>query len=295
MTRATIPDKETARVASLRALHILDTPAEPRFDRIVQLAARILQTPIALVSLVDESRQWFKARVGLDATETPREDAFCSHAILRSEVMVVADTHEDERFKDNPLVTGPPYIRFYAGAPLRVDAHTLGTLCVIDKAPRRLTDDERASLALLAEMATEELHIRRLAVDASRQLQLLELVEEVAGVGHWRIECPGNTVTWSDQMFRIFERDPASFETTVETFVNVFEAHEAEGLMRDIDEALDGGKGFRRDLQHRRPDGTIGRVDLRACCQVRPSDDHEIMAVFGVVRDISSLADHRGE
>lgn len=132
---------ESTRLAVLRGLCLLDSPPDPVFDTIAAMAARNLETEIALVSLVDEHRQWFKAGVGLDANETPRSIAFCAHAIRSDEVMVVPDAQLDPRFRDNPLVLGPPFIRFYAGAPLKLrDGHSIGTLCVIGMSPRTRLD-----------------------------------------------------------------------------------------------------------------------------------------------------------
>ena len=153
---------EAERLAALRRYEILDTPPEPAFDRIVRLASHVLGAPISLVSLIDESRQWFKARRGIDATQTPRSMAFCAHAILGDDVLVVPDARADRRFADNPLVTGDPNIRFYAGAPLRTpEGHRLGTLCVIDRRPRELDDEKRALLADLSTLVVDELELRR--------------------------------------------------------------------------------------------------------------------------------------
>ncbi|WP_369975389.1 EAL domain-containing protein [Xanthomonas bundabergensis] len=136
-----LPPDEQRRLATLRQLCLLDTPADRVFDLITQLASRTLGTPIALVSLIDEQRQWFKSRVGLEAAQTPRSQAFCAYAIHSPELLVVADAQQDPRFRDNPLVTGPPFIRFYAGAPLLLaDGTGLGTLCVIDTEPRHEFD-----------------------------------------------------------------------------------------------------------------------------------------------------------
>jgi signal transduction histidine kinase/CheY-like chemotaxis protein len=140
---------EAGRLAALKSLEVLDTPPDPVLDELTRVASRICRTPIALVSLVDESRQWFKARVGLGATETPRDVAFCAHAIHGTDLFVVPDSHVDERFRDNPLVTGAPHVRFYAGAPLVVDGHGIGTLCVIDHVPRQLDGDDREALRAL--------------------------------------------------------------------------------------------------------------------------------------------------
>jgi GAF domain-containing protein len=161
MQEPALPANEDERLQALRQLLILDTPPEERFDRIVAFAAQEFDMPIALISLVDAQRQWFKARVGLDAEETGRDVSFCAHAILTDETMVVPDTAHDLRFADNPLVTGGPGIQFYAGAPLKLpDGQNIGTLCIIDQQPRTLDRVDLAILASLRDLAVEEL-VRR--------------------------------------------------------------------------------------------------------------------------------------
>ena len=163
MSSAPLPPDERQRLAALDAYKIMDTPKDPSFDRLVQLAATHFNVPISLVSLVDADRQWFKAAVGLSLIETPREHAFCSHAILTpDEVFVVEDAERDPRFADNPLVVGDPSIRFYAGAPIRAEnGQPLGTLCIIDTNARRLGDAERWFLANLASSAGSMLDLHR--------------------------------------------------------------------------------------------------------------------------------------
>lgn len=158
------PVNEKERIAALRSLDILDTGPEERFDRLTRMAKRMFDVPIALVSLVDENRQWFKSRVGLDACETGRDISFCGHAILGNEIFVIEDAQADERFADNPLVTGAPLIRFYAGAPLRhISGHKMGTLCLIDTVPRSLSEEDMTVLRDLAEMAESEINAIQLA------------------------------------------------------------------------------------------------------------------------------------
>ncbi|HFQ5077004.1 TPA: diguanylate cyclase [Vibrio vulnificus] len=152
------PDNEPQRIADLHSLHILDTAAEERFDRVTRIARRLFDVPIALVSLVDEDRQWFKSCFGLNVSETPRDISFCGHAILGTDALIVEDASLDARFADNPLVTGEPHIRFYAGVPLTFEhSSCLGTLCIIDSKPRTLNEDERLDLIDLAKMAEREL------------------------------------------------------------------------------------------------------------------------------------------
>lgn len=153
MLIAATPDNEAERLAALYALLILDTPAEERFDKIVAFAATEFDVPIATITLIDAERQWFKSRVGLDVCETGRDEAFCSHAILEPGIMVIEDTLHDPRFADNPLVTGAPHIRFYAGAPLIMGSGlSLGTLCLIDRRPRTLDAMELGILGTLRDL-----------------------------------------------------------------------------------------------------------------------------------------------
>ena len=159
MLPAPIPADDDARLRALRELLILDTPPEERFDRIVGFAASEFDVPIALISLVDRDRQWFKARVGLDACETSREISFCGHAILqKNELFEVLDAAKDPRFADNPLVTGAPFIRFYIGAPLVMPSGAaIGTLCLIDTKPRQFDAMDHAILGTLRDLAVAEL------------------------------------------------------------------------------------------------------------------------------------------
>jgi diguanylate cyclase (GGDEF)-like protein len=160
---APTPADEKERLGELRGLGLLDTEAEERFDRYTRIARQVFDVPIALVSLVDGDRQWFKSKSGLDVCETPRDVSFCGHAIVERGLLVVEDTQSDERFADNPLVTGEPKIRFYAGAPvpIRSGKSALGTFCIIDTKPRTLTPGERTLLRDLADSVGEAI----LAVD----------------------------------------------------------------------------------------------------------------------------------
>ena len=158
MIPAPIPTDDERRLQALHEMLILDTPPEERFDRVVQFAAEEFEMPMVLVSLVDARRQWFKARVGVDVCETEREPSFCGHAIMRSEILVVENALEDERFHDNPLVAGAPDIRFYAGAPLQLPGgEIVGTLCMIDRRPRTLDAIDLAIFGSLRDLVVGEL------------------------------------------------------------------------------------------------------------------------------------------
>jgi diguanylate cyclase (GGDEF)-like protein len=163
MKSPAIPANEDERLGTLHSLGILYTPADERYDRITRLTQKLLDAPIALVSLVDERVQWFKSNQGLNATETPREVSFCGHAILDDETFVVEDATTDDRFADNPLVSGSPDLRFYAGHPVRAaDGMAVGTLCIIGKEPRAFPESERAMLRDLAALVEAELHREQL-------------------------------------------------------------------------------------------------------------------------------------
>lgn len=170
------PKNEVERLAALQEYQILDSLPEQSFDDLTKIAAHICRTPIALVSLLDQDRQWFKSHQGLDVTETPREQAFCSHAILHPQaLMVVADAAADERFKNNPLVQGDPHIRFYAGAPLVTpEGMPLGTLCVIDRVPRQLTAPQQAAIQALSRQVVAQLELRRQAYQLRQEKQELQ-------------------------------------------------------------------------------------------------------------------------
>lgn len=153
-----IPANEASRILALHALKILDSEPEERFDRLTRMARRMFDVPIALVSLVDVDRQWFKSKQGIDASETPRSISFCSHAIVEDHIMEIPDAREDIRFFDNPVVTGDPHVRFYAGCPIKISGgHAVGTLCLVDREPRSLSPKDRELLQDLAAMAEDEI------------------------------------------------------------------------------------------------------------------------------------------
>ena len=221
MSQAALPSDEIERLALLRALDLLDTPAEPAFDLITRLVALTLQVPIALVSLVDKDRQWFKSRVGVDMDETSREFSFCAHAILQPTPFIVEDACSDARFQDNPLVTGAPHIRFYAGVPVVTSAgHAIGTLCAIDSRPRTLTQSQIDTLVSLASLVSKEIQQREAALLARKQ-----------------IDHAKNAIAQSEARFRsVFER--ASVGITMMA---------PDGRLIDVNDAFCATVGYRHD------------------------------------------------
>jgi GAF domain-containing protein len=166
---AVAPSQEAARVAALDRYAILDTEPEQGFDDLVVLASFVCKTPIAMLSLVDDRRQWFKSRVGVQIRETPKEMSFCAHAIQQEDLFIVPDTLKDPRFRENPMVVGEPHIRFYTGAPLiNEEGFALGTLCVIDRQPRELDSEQKEALWALSRLALGQMELRQ-------NLQLLKL------------------------------------------------------------------------------------------------------------------------
>ncbi len=182
---APLPSNEQARLAALREYQILDTASERAFDDLTLLASQICGTPIALITLIDEHRQWFKSKIGLTISETSRDIAFCAHAILQPDLCVVRDTLADERFANNPLVTSDLKIRFYAGMPLITpEGHALGTLCVIDQVPRDLSSDQAESLQALARQVITQLELRRNSTTLACTIAELKQTEDALRKAH---------------------------------------------------------------------------------------------------------------
>lgn len=198
------PDQEAARLEALRQYQILDTPSEQAYDDFTLLASSICEVPIALISLVDAERQWFKSKVGLEVSETARNISFCGHTILSNETLVVNDALSDSRFVYNPLVTSDPSIRFYAGAPLiSPEGHALGSLCVIDRQPRVLLASQKTALEALARQVVSQLELRRAS---ARLAEALDQIKLMAGLIPICSYCKG-------------VRDDQGYWSTVEKFI----------------------------------------------------------------------------
>ena len=280
---------ETARLAALRSFRVLDTDPEPGFDQITGLAAQLFDAPIALVSLVDDHRQWFKARIGLEPCSTSRELAFCAHAIELGPqaIMVVPDASRDPRFRQSVLVTGAPNIRFYAGAVLTDrEGHNLGTLCVIDTKPRpRPSDAELAQLRALADLVVERLHAARLERAFAEQQRMLGLAEAISGVGRFRYEVHGGRVTWSDEVYRLYGVDPAGFDPGAVDLLSFHPLEDQAELREAFANALATASGYDLDVRILRPDSTMRRAVVRSAAEL--DERGRLTALFGVIQDVT--------
>jgi PAS domain S-box-containing protein len=280
---------ETARLEALRALGVLDTAPEARFDRITGLASDLFEAPIALVSLVDDHRQWFKSRVGLDACSTDRSLAFCAHALEMGPdaVMVVEDATLDPRFEANALVTQPSGIRFYMGATLTTaEGFNLGTLCVIDTKPR-VTPSERDQRRLrqLAQIVVDELVLGRVVRQAAEKQALLDMAESLSGVGHWRLDIASGKVDWSDAVYAIHGVRREAFDPNLGEALQFYSPEDRALAERDIAEAIATRTLASSELRLRRPDGEIRYVLSKAVCELGALG--EPVALFGLSQDIT--------
>jgi len=210
--KAPIPENEAERLAALREYRILDTAAEQAYDDITALAAYLCEVPIAMISLVDESRQWFKSKVGLNDQETPRDVAFCAHAILRSEPMIVRDALKDPRFADSALVTRDPHIRFYAGFPLSSpEGFALGMLCAIDRRPRQLNDKQKTAMQALARQVMALLELRRVSARMADALEKVKTLHGLLPICAWCKRIRDDQGYWSQVEAYIHEHTGADF------------------------------------------------------------------------------------
>ena len=260
LPQSTIDDEER-RLATLGRYGVLDTPPEQAFDDLTRLAAQVLGMPIALVSLVDRDRQWFKSRVGVDVCSTPRDFAFCAHAIHSDEVMVVEDARLDPRFASNPLVTGELGIRFYAGAPLIADdGSALGTLCVIDRQPHHFTVAQRDTLALLARQVMAQLtllkqsrHLESLLSDLQNRTQMLsQLSNRVPGVIYQYQRLPDGSSCFpyaSERMWDMFEVHPEDTLLDASGVIARIHPQDLEGVLSSIETSYNGLLPWRHEFR----------------------------------------------
>ncbi len=292
------PEYERERLHRLHSLQILDTPAEPAFDRLTALAAELLEVPAALISLVDRDRQWFKSRIGVEVCETARDISFCQHLLTSSQPLLIEDAHLDPRFASNPLVIGEPYIRFYAGIPLRPDGqHVLGTLCVIDTQPRRLDAARLRQLEILAAQVEEllKLHQQRLLLEAEslrsqQQAARYQAISRGAAAGIVRIDQRGRILEIND--FALYLLGYAREELLGENVSCLMPERWASQHDRYLADYLDSstpriiGTGRQVEAQHR--EGHVIPVHL-AVSEVRYDDASETRDFIGILSDLREV------
>ncbi|WP_336485704.1 PAS domain-containing protein [Methylobacterium nigriterrae] len=308
------PNAEAARLAALRDLHILDTPPEEHFEAVCRTARRLFGVADAFVSLIDADRQWLKTRCGLVPGVVPRQTSFCHRAIETDAVLVVADARRDPRFSGAPLVTGAPGIVFYAGAPLVLsDGIRVGALCLIDTAPRDFTQDDAAALADLARVVVAHLHLHRTSVLRGREAEaraagealiarqateiarrgeaqasansLLVMAEEMAHIGHWRVDLADGRPVWSEGLYRIAGRDPATPPPRLPVFAELYHPDDRAALDALVGRAIDRAEDFDFEARVLRPDGTVRDVEVRGTCRTDAAG--ATMGLFGIMIDVT--------
>lgn len=296
---------ERDRLLTLTRLGLLDTPPEREFDVIAQAAQRLLGCSMALISLVDADRQWFKAACGIDAKQTSRDVAFCAHAVEANDMLIVPDALRDPRFRDNPLVTGPPYIRFYAGVPIRAKVPgikgpplPIGTLCVIDDRPRILKPREIEPLIDLASVVESILASRQAAHSAlglaearGEDLRKLDRLhrqfrqaERMANMGSWRLSLNDRHVEWSEQTFAIHGLPPEHGQP-LETALSFYPPHARNTIDNAVQRSMDTGEPFDVEVDFLTAKGELKRV--RTMGELELSEGVPI-AIIGVFQDVTT-------
>jgi PAS domain S-box-containing protein len=280
---------EHERLAALHAYRILDTAPEPSFDEVTALAADLFAVPTAAVSLIDSERQWFKSKIGLEPCSTPREEAFCGHALTlpAHDVMVVEDATADPRFADHPAVTGSANVRFYAGALLTDgDGYNLGTLCVVDTQPRpRPSAAELGRLRTLARIVVRQLERSKTEREAREQQHLLSMAETMSGVGRWRYQLPTGRADWSTEVHRLHGHPPGTFDPSGRKPWDHYHPQDRPGVRLILEDAIAARSGFAFERRIRRTDGEARHVLTQGTCEL--DERGEVLALYGVVQDVT--------
>ena len=283
------PDTEAARLQALHDYGVLDSGPEEAFDRLTALAADLFDAPMALVSLIDTDRQWFKSKQGLEGSETPRSEAFCAQAIEMApgSTLIVEDATKHPLFKTYGTVLGDPNVRFYAGAVLTsADGHNLGTLCVIDNKPRpRPSESDLRRLSVLARIVVDELELRRATREANEKAALVEMAERVAGIGHWRFTIADGRIEWSDSLYEIFGVTRGTYDPRIDSALTFYDPAQAASIQARIDHSIATGEGYEIEQRLRRADGEMRDAVVKAECIFDQTG--QVVAIFGVMRDVT--------
>jgi diguanylate cyclase (GGDEF)-like protein len=286
-----VPNNEPERLKALQRLRILDTLPTLEFDSIVDMAALIFDAPIALVSFVDRDRQWFKAKRGLQESQTCRDVAFCNYTILADDVFEVQDAHKDDRFRHNSLVTGDPHIRYYMGVPISLDdGLNVATLCVIDTKPRKATEAQliqllklRDILAGIVRAHTTALEAKTSERNARQRGKLLSQVERMSKIGAWSLDTERHVTQWSPQVFAIHELDGAD-PPSLEGAVSFYPPYERERLTQRVSACIEHGTPYEIECDFVTAKGNNRRV--RSSAEIEYGDDGTKLLI-GIVKDIT--------
>jgi PAS domain S-box-containing protein len=286
MRPARVPSNEADRLRKLREYEILDTAPEPSLDGLTALAAHIAGMPIALISLVDADRQWLKSHHGFAVPEIHRDVSFCGHVVEAGWPLVVTDALLDDRFADNPLVTGDPHVRSYLGMPLRTpEGFVVGTLCLMDRVPREIAGAQRGALDLLSRQIVDQLEFRRQALERERQAQRVERLgarlraaTEGSGVGVWDWDTVHNRLEWDDQMYKLYGVPRERFGGAYEAWTAALHPEDRPRAADDVQRALNATTPFDTDFRVVWQDGTVRHIKGRASVE-RDAAGHAVRMV----------------
>jgi PAS domain S-box-containing protein len=286
-------ENEIRRLKALKDLEILDSKPEPGFDQITEMTAELFAVPTSLITLIDADRQWFKSCFGIEGESTARDVAFCDYTIRRDEVMIVPDARLDPRFCNNPMVTGEPHVRFYAGAPIRYDDVLIGSLCIVDYVPR--SDFSPANAERLRKMAAAVSSFLAMRKDGRNNRAIirklednkkrLELMEEAAGIGYWLVDYKAQTLSWSRGIYAMHGLSPDTFQPTIENGGDYFLPEDRLLASQFMARMRETGEGFQADMQFRRADGEVRTIFCKGSGE--QDGDGNIETVFGVIKDVT--------